>query len=155
MSSPAKETTTTIFLEDIDTNYGTKKPEDGELNASQSSQPGYSSSQDKPNLSNKRQRTIDDMFFGGKKGAGPSKKPKMSGTESNGTSANTRIIASAPKTSGLLKLNSIPFSSSEFIDSLDEEQKRLLQLECEIMGKSWSVSFFDFQRLWLIVFGKG
>jgi len=34
-------------------------------------------------------------------------------------------------------LNSIPFSLSEYIDSLTDDQKRLLKLECETMGKSW------------------
>ncbi|XP_006459295.1 hypothetical protein AGABI2DRAFT_218352 [Agaricus bisporus var. bisporus H97] len=44
---------------------------------------------------------------------------------------------SSLKTSGLRKLNSIPFSLSEFINSLDEDKRQLLRLECEVMGKSW------------------
>ena len=62
MSYPVKETET-VFLEDIDTNY--KIAEDDEQSAPQSSQPGHSQEQKK--ASNKRQRTIDDMFFGPKK----------------------------------------------------------------------------------------
>ncbi|KAF5359422.1 hypothetical protein D9756_003307 [Leucocoprinus leucothites] len=138
MSSPVKETETTVFLEDIDSNYKARKPEDDEQSASQSSQPGSSSSQEQKKAPNKRQRTIEDMFFGPKKaGAGPSKKAKLSGSQLTDTSPSKKITVTAPKTSGILKLNSIPFSLSDFKESLNEEQKRLLQLECEAMGKSW------------------
>jgi len=34
-------------------------------------------------------------------------------------------------------LNSIPFSLSEYIDSLTDDQKRLLNWNAETMGKSW------------------
>ena len=44
--------------------------------------------------------------------------------------------------SGLVKLNSIPFSMTSYLQSLSEEEKRLLQLECEVMGKSWQVAYF-------------
>jgi len=54
-----------------------------------------------------------------------SKKPKIS------PSASTSL------TSSLQSLNSIPFSISAFQESLDEEQRNLLKLECEVMGKSW------------------
>ncbi|KAJ3567889.1 hypothetical protein NP233_g6074 [Leucocoprinus birnbaumii] len=114
-----------------------KKTEDGEQSASQSSQPGYSSSQEQKKVPNKRQRTIEDMFFGPKKATGTSKKPKLSDSEAKVASTSKKITVAAPKASGALKLNSIPFSLSEFKDSLNEEQKRLLQLECEAMGKSW------------------
>jgi uracil-DNA glycosylase len=139
MSSPAKETETTVFLEDIDSNYKVHKPEDGEQSASQSSCSGPSSSQGQTKVSNKRQRTIEDMFFGGKRGNADAKKIKVSTSESNGASTGNKITVSALKSSGLQKLNSIPFSLSEFREILDEEQKRLLRLECEVMGKSWSV----------------
>lgn len=39
--------------------------------------------------------------------------------------------------SGLQRLNFIPFSLSEFIESIPEDQRHLLKLECECMGKSW------------------
>lgn len=86
----------------------------------------------------KRQRTLFDML-----GSGPgqstgstSKKPKLTapglgdkptvnGTQSSGGSSSQQA------------LNSIPFSLNEYIDSLTEDQKRLLKLECETMGKSW------------------
>ena len=43
----------------------------------------------------------------------------------------------APTTYGLQPLDSIPFSLASFKESLTEEEKRLLDLECETMGKSW------------------
>lgn len=75
---------------------------------------------DTAKVGTKRQRTIGEMF-------GPSttvaKKPKL------GQSAS---FGSQP-------LNSIPFSLSGYLDSLNEEERDLLSLECETMGKSWSV----------------
>ena len=70
----------------------------------------------------KRQRTLVDMF------GGPSaKKTKVDGSSST--------VISKSKT-----LNTIPFNLNEFINSLTEEQRGLLGLEIETMGKSWSVS---------------
>ncbi len=135
MSSPVDETKV-VFLEDVDPSYQTKKAE--EPSASQSSQTGPSSSQEQAKKSNKRQRTIEDMFFGG------NKRTKVSTSGARGTSTNNKITVSAPKTSGLQKLNSIPFSLSAFTESLNDEQKRLLRLECEAMGKSWCVMFSPF-----------
>jgi uracil-DNA glycosylase len=51
-------------------------------------------------------------------------------------------IKSAGSTSSLAAsrtLNSIPFSMSGFQNSLGEEHRNLLKLECEVMGKSWFV----------------
>ncbi|KAI0649340.1 uracil-DNA glycosylase [Trametes meyenii] len=48
--------------------------------------------------------------------------------------------AKKAKTIGLKSnpsLNSIPFSLSTFQDSLSDEEKKLLALECQTMGKSW------------------
>ncbi|KAL9714208.1 uracil DNA glycosylase [Leucoagaricus gongylophorus] len=133
MSYSVQEAETTVFLEDIDTNYNVGKTEGDEQSASQSSQPGYSQEQKKS--SNKRQRTIEDMFFGPKKATGIPKKAKLS--DSNDVSTSMKIAVAAPKSSGLQKLNAIPFSLSEFRNSLNEEQQRLLQLEYESLGRSW------------------
>lgn len=135
MSYSVQEAETTVFLEDIDTNYNVGKTEGDEQSASQSSQPGYSQEQKKS--SNKRQRTIEDMFFGPKKATGIPKKAKLS--DSNDVSTSMKIAVAAPKPSGLQKLNAIPFSLSEFRNSLNEEQQRLLQLEYESLGRSWLV----------------
>ncbi|KAF8742665.1 hypothetical protein AX14_002895 [Amanita brunnescens Koide BX004] len=40
-------------------------------------------------------------------------------------------------TPSLTKLNAIPFSLSAFQESLSEEEKQLLALECDTLGKSW------------------
>jgi uracil-DNA glycosylase len=136
MSSSADDNLPTVYLEDIDPNYGTKQPEQS-LSSPHSSQGTVNASQERPSGSNKRQRTLEDMFFGGKKGKEPVKKIKLSTSDVEG-GAVKKITAPPLKTSGLRKLNSIPFSLSEFIESLNEEQKQLLRLECEVMGKSWS-----------------
>ncbi|KAF8274753.1 uracil-DNA glycosylase-like protein [Lactarius quietus] len=86
----------------------------------------------------KRQRTLFDML-----GSGPgqstgttSKKPKLTAPVSGDkpTVNGTQSSGGSPSQPAL---NSIPFSLSEYIDSLTEDQKRLLTLECETMGKSW------------------
>jgi len=86
----------------------------------------------------KRQRTLFDML-GSAPSQGsstPSKKPRLT---ASGLSGDDKLSAvnSSGGSSGLQSLNSIPFSSSEYTDSLTGDQKRLLKLECETMGKSW------------------
>ena len=71
----------------------------------------------------KRQRTLMDML-----GGSSAKKTKVGGSTAG---------AVVSKTQGL---NSIPFNLNGFIDSLTEEQRGLLGLEIETMGKSWLVS---------------
>ncbi|ESK92334.1 uracil dna n-glycosylase [Moniliophthora roreri MCA 2997] len=88
------------------------------------------SSQDvKQKTSSKRQITLTDMF-----GANPSSKrakisPQSSTASLKSITATTRL--------GSQKLNSIPFSMKAFRESLTEEQQNLLNLECQVMGKSW------------------
>ena len=69
----------------------------------------------------KRQRTLMDML-----GGSSAKKTKVVGS--------TAAVVSNTKT-----LNSIPFNLNGFINSLTEEQRELLGLEIETMGKSWLV----------------
>ncbi|KAL1659922.1 uracil-DNA glycosylase-like protein [Schizophyllum commune] len=61
------------------------------------------------------------------------KKPKLvaSASSSSVTSSPTKAA------SGIQTLNSIPFSVSAFVESLSDEQKRLLKLEIECMNKTW------------------
>lgn len=88
----------------------------------------------------KRQRTLMDMFT----------VPKNSQSEKTGQPEAKRVkvetltsppaCAAKPKvagSSGLQRLNFIPFSLSEFIESIPEDQRHLLRLECDCMGKSW------------------
>jgi len=76
----------------------------------------------------KRQRTLVDMFS-----SSSAKKIKVGGS-------------SAAVVSKAQTLNSIPFNLNGFINSLTEEQRDLLGLEIETMGKSWSVSFITIPR---------
>ncbi|KAI0249155.1 uracil-DNA glycosylase-like protein [Lactifluus subvellereus] len=88
----------------------------------------------------KRQRTLFDML-----GSTPSqgsgnnntKKPRLAASSSSDKSSVVGKQQSSGGSGGLQSLNSIPFSSSEYVASLTEDQKRLLKLECETMGKSW------------------
>lgn len=81
----------------------------------------------------KRQRTLVDMF------GGPSaKKSKVNGSYST--------VVSKSQT-----LNSIPFNLNEFINSLTEEQRGLLGLEIDTMGKSWLVSISPPERRFDII----
>ena len=99
-----------------------------------------------PTSNGKRQRTLFDMFGSTPSQASeaPSKKPKVAAAAAS-SARNKPSTASATGTqfplsgssSGQQALNSIPFSLSEYTTSLTEDQKRVLKLECETMGKSW------------------
>jgi uracil-DNA glycosylase len=124
----------TVYLEDIETPRGAPTKED--TDGSTPSKPVAVAS-----TQVKRQRTLLDMFSGpqGKTSEPSAKKMKLSASFSSSSSnKNTRVIpVNGVKATGAQKLNSIPFSLSSFQDSLTEEEKRLLMLECEVMGKSW------------------
>ncbi|EDR08433.1 uncharacterized protein LACBIDRAFT_249888 [Laccaria bicolor S238N-H82] len=70
------------------------------------------------------------MFSGsqGKKSTGSGQSIKKLKITASGTNS---------KSSGIQRLNSIPFSLSAFQESLSDNERKLLQLECEMMGKSW------------------
>jgi uracil-DNA glycosylase len=116
----------TVYLEDIDPTFKStskrERPDDHP-------QPGNSSTILAP-APVKRQRTLGETFFiaQGKKKSSPLKALKPSGGSTSSIASNT---------SGLVKLNSIPFSMTAYLESLSDKEKRLLQLECEVIGKSW------------------
>jgi uracil-DNA glycosylase len=76
------------------------------------------------------QRTLADMF----NVAPAAKKAKLTDTNAEKASSGSN---SAKKASELASLNSIPFSLSAYQESMSDEEKKLLALECETMGKSW------------------
>ncbi|KZT07713.1 uracil-DNA glycosylase [Laetiporus sulphureus 93-53] len=80
----------------------------------------------------KRQRTLMDMFSGGAPsgGAPPNKKIKITAARSISTHSSSSLNALTP-------LDAIEFSVSQFQQSLSDEEKKLLALECETMGTSW------------------
>lgn len=127
----------TVYLEDIDTKRVAAVNDDkGPSSSPPTTQPSSSSG------SVKRQLTLADMFSGsqGKSTTEPSAK-KLKLSVSGSTSASSRP-PNGSKVFGVQKLNSIPFSMAAFQDSLTPDEKGLLKLECEVMGKSWRVIFF-------------
>ncbi|KDQ57240.1 hypothetical protein JAAARDRAFT_194397 [Jaapia argillacea MUCL 33604] len=84
--------------------------------------------------STKRQRTLVDMFT-----AAPAAKKAKPGASTSGAASQSGGTGSAPvvKVNGLQALNSIPFSMSSYLESLTDEQRKLLHIECETMGKTW------------------
>jgi uracil-DNA glycosylase len=137
------DTTGTVYLEDVQT---TSKKD--EAVASADTTPDNSQKVATAATGSKRQRTLEDMFAGKGKSSEPAgKKMRVSGSAPSGSTAKS----SSSLGSGTHRLNSIAFSLSSFQESLSDEQKNLLCLECEVMGKSWYVSIqhfkFDSDRL--------
>jgi uracil-DNA glycosylase len=120
---------TTVYLGDLDPSYSNKRPRpDDEQEEKETG---------KATTSDKRQRTLADMFSAkiDNKVMTASSTSKSSG---NSISSLKRSASFAqPATPGLVKLNSIPFSLSAYQKSLSEQEKKLLKLECEVMGKVW------------------
>ena len=76
----------------------------------------------------KRQRTLVDMFSSSQEKKSDDPEP-----------STKKFKMTVQGTASLTKLNSIPFSLSAFQESLSEEEKQLLALECDTLGKSWCV----------------
>ncbi|KAF8624543.1 hypothetical protein AX15_005846 [Amanita polypyramis BW_CC] len=74
----------------------------------------------------KRQRTLTDMLSGSQE--------KKSGES---TPAAKKLKLAVQGTASSTKLNAIPFSLSAYQESLTEEERKLIALECDTMGKSW------------------
>ncbi|KZV97803.1 hypothetical protein EXIGLDRAFT_349240, partial [Exidia glandulosa HHB12029] len=81
----------------------------------------------------KRQRTLLDFT--------QAKRRKTDGDSASSTSSTpTKTTGSFFMKSGSTspqKLNSIPFSLNNFVNSLSEEERGLLQLECESLNLVW------------------
>jgi uracil-DNA glycosylase len=72
----------------------------------------------------KRQRTIGEMFGASSKQNGPAKKVKLGTTAKSGSAVPTA-------------LDTTSFDLVAFQETLSEEEKRLLQLECGAMNETW------------------
>jgi uracil-DNA glycosylase len=123
------DTPGTVYLEDVQT-----KSKKDDAVASPASTPDNSQKAATTVTGSKRQRTLEDMFGGSHKGKSSEpagKKMRVSGSVPTGGSSTLG--------SGTPRLNAIAFSLSSFQESLSDEQKSLLSLECEVMGKSWCV----------------
>ena len=79
----------------------------------------------------KRQRNLMDMFSGSASSSAPAAKRLKVAATSSTVTATTSALSSQPS------LNSIPFSMSEFEAAMSDEERKLLDLECETLGKSW------------------
>ncbi|KAI0067386.1 uracil-DNA glycosylase, partial [Artomyces pyxidatus] len=126
-----------VYLEDIQ--VSADRPTNTPGHASQADAPASATPKPATVTAVKRQRTLEDMFSASAGGQASSKKPKLSFSHSNGSLSASELSSSTRPAvrSGEQTLNSIPFSMSSYVDSLNEDQKRLLNLECETMGKSW------------------
>ncbi|RDB26085.1 Uracil-DNA glycosylase [Hypsizygus marmoreus] len=127
----------TVYLEDIESTRVTASKEA----KGPSSSPSTTSTATAATGGVKRQRTLLDMYTGsqgktttGMNGSAKKIKLTASGSASNSSSST---MMSRPMVLGLQRLNSIPFSLKSYQESLTPEQRELLRLECEVMGKSW------------------
>lgn len=137
-----------VYLEDVQPVKAAKKDTDSTADASKKGDSAAGASKTSTTTGVKRQRTLNDMFGSQGSSSGSAvKKLKPSGSFSApGASGTKPTRTAAVKSFGLQRLNSIPFSMAEFQQSLTLEQRNLLRLECEVMGKSWHVSLtFPFE----------
>lgn len=78
----------------------------------------------------KRQRSIVEMFPSKVASESYSSKRQKTGSTASGVIMENTV-------SGVASLNSIPLNLEAFCASLTEEERELLKLEIETMGKSW------------------
>ncbi|KAG9119881.1 hypothetical protein FRC07_004878, partial [Ceratobasidium sp. 392] len=157
---PAEEIETKDVAEDVpDASASKPEPESGEENylddtpqpsqnsANKSGKAGAKSTA-KPEASaatgEKRQRSIAEMFGGGKAKGGAAKKARASspagGRSSSPAGPDEAGSSKAPArrtVNGVTLLKYVPFSMNEFQGSLTDRQRELLALECDTLGLSW------------------
>lgn len=85
-------------------------------------------------VSNKRQRSIADMF-GDEPRSSSTAEPVAKKIKASASDSTQSRIGSAGTQD--LKLNAIPFSLSQYQETFSDEERKLLALECACMGKSW------------------
>ncbi|KAG6832828.1 hypothetical protein H0H92_009447 [Tricholoma furcatifolium] len=127
----------TVYLEDIEAT-ATKRVDvvttnDNEPRPSPQTPTSSQSAKNQGSGAVKRQMTLMDMFSGSQSKEPSAKKMKLGPSGASSSS----LKSSGSKVFGVPKLNSIPFSLSEYQEALTDDQKSLLKLECEVMGKSW------------------
>ncbi|CAE6496970.1 unnamed protein product [Rhizoctonia solani] len=83
----------------------------------------------------KRQRSIASMFGVTKKARASSPDPARSSSPAPGDDQPS--TSSKRTVNGVTALKYIPFSMDTFVNGLNEEQKKLLQLECDTLNKAW------------------
>ena len=120
-------TVTTTVVSTVTTQQG-KNPVDGAATAGSTRKAAASSG-------TKRQRTLMDMFGGTPSVSQTKKKLKLENGEAGPSS--TPDGSTSGHDDGLQSLNSVPFSLSAYQADLSDEERDLLALECDTMGKSW------------------
>ncbi|KAG8726845.1 hypothetical protein FRC11_014372, partial [Ceratobasidium sp. 423] len=117
-------------------NYLDETPHPSQSNANTSPSKGKTAKPEAAaHTGEKRQRSIASMFGVTKKARASSPDPARSsspaaGDDQPGTSSKRTV-------NGVIALKYIPFSMDTFVNGLNEEQKRLLSLECETLNKVW------------------
>ncbi|THH29989.1 hypothetical protein EUX98_g4201 [Antrodiella citrinella] len=143
MSKPVEEV---VYLEDLvaptakpveDTDTTPSSQGSAKSTDNKSSGPGVAENEKGTSANGlKRQRTLVDMFS-----AEPSSSKKLKLEKSGGSAgrikASSSFSTATSASSGSQALNSIPFSLSAYQEALSEQERQLLGLECESMGKSW------------------
>ncbi|KAK7454469.1 uracil DNA glycosylase [Stygiomarasmius scandens] len=118
-----------VYLEDLEGPSSSQRSDGSAASAISVSQDASKKNASKT-VSAKRQITLLDMFAGNSSESSAKKQKLSLSNELTSSSGSKALI-------GLQKLNSIPFSLKAFQDSLNEEQKNLLRLECQAMNRSW------------------
>ncbi|THV02844.1 uracil-DNA glycosylase [Dendrothele bispora CBS 962.96] len=134
---PSKFDNDIVYLEDLEPPSSSQRSEASSVASTASVSKNASAKKDASKTSVKRQLTLLDSFaISQSTSSEPSaKKLKLSSSDTMLSASSSAVSSKGPI--GLQKLNSIPFSLKAFQESLTEEQRNLLQLECQTMGKSW------------------
>ncbi|KAF5382070.1 hypothetical protein D9615_004281 [Tricholomella constricta] len=135
--------TGTVYLEDIERTCAIVATENNAPSLRPAGPPTVTKTAIQGSGTVKRQRTLMDMLSvsqnsqGNTSGERSAKKLKLTASGVSSSSTSSLNSTNGSKTFGLQKLNSIPFSLASYRETLTEDQKGLLRLECEVMGKSW------------------
>ncbi|CCO36857.1 uracil-DNA glycosylase [Rhizoctonia solani AG-1 IB] len=121
-------------------NYLDDTPRASQVNAESSPTKGKTTAKPETaaHTGEKRQRSIASMFGVTKKARASSPASARSSSPAAGDEPSASTSAGAKKTvNGVMALKYIPFSMDAFVAELNDEQKKLLQLECETLNKVW------------------
>lgn len=136
------DTERVVYLEDLEETSAVQPKEQAKENkalatTAVSETKDASNKKEAPKTSGKRQRTLMDMFSSASGSGGSQPSAKKIRLEKTGASSSSADNAKSTGLQATKSLNSIPFSPSDFLASLSENERRLLTLEIESMGKSW------------------
>ncbi|QRV84210.1 Uracil DNA glycosylase superfamily [Ceratobasidium sp. AG-Ba] len=122
-------------------NYLDDSPHQSQTSSNKTSKAGTAKPEASASTGEKRQRSIAEMFGGSKKARASTppgvRRAAMASSSPGGADAGASKAPAKRTINGLPVLKYIPFSLSEFQNSLTERQKELLQLECDTFGLSW------------------